>query len=173
MVVKNKKNQSGQALIEFLIFLPFMVILYGIILTIADSINGSINQQKVTRSYFFYRLKNNSQITKPYRVQDGSVFPLSSFTLYGHYFLGWADYVDGGSVPVAPCYKVNLPLFGSNAQDVCSDKYTQSVTQNIRIGTVYGLCGVTFFKGSDQYLAPGPVGPVEAVVSPEGCHIKK
>ena len=49
-------KQQGQALVEFIIFLPFMLMMYTVVITLGDAINGSINQQKATRAYFYYRL---------------------------------------------------------------------------------------------------------------------
>jgi hypothetical protein len=163
------KKEEGQALIEFIIFLPFMVMIYGIVLILGNAINGSINQQKVTRGYFYYRLQNNSYITKP---SAGAERIEGTWTQYGHFFIGWADYLESES-PVAPCYKMVLPLFGQNPLDTCERKYTEPKTQNIRIGTVYGLCGVTYFINNNVIAAgPTPQSGVEGVVNGSGCFIK-
>jgi hypothetical protein len=57
--VKNFKtkflNQEGQAVFELLIFLPFLLFLYTIYYTAGNAINGSINQQKAVRGYFYSR----------------------------------------------------------------------------------------------------------------------
>ena len=44
--MKDSKDNSGQAIFEFLVFVPLLLGLYGIIVNITGSINASINQQK-------------------------------------------------------------------------------------------------------------------------------
>ncbi|MCY4523174.1 MAG: hypothetical protein OXB84_00400, partial [Halobacteriovoraceae bacterium] len=53
-VEKKKIYSKGQALIELLVFFPFLILLIIAMLKLASAINGSINQQKAVRSYFFY-----------------------------------------------------------------------------------------------------------------------
>jgi hypothetical protein len=134
------KNQKGQALIELIIFLPFMFIIYGLITGFANAIFGSINQQKATRAYFYYRVQNNSTIP---RRPDSSV----RWTKYGTYFVGWREkLVD--DVPLHPCYKITIPL-SSPDDDGCDSEYTggdRPSTQFMRVGTVYGFCGATYIR---------------------------
>jgi hypothetical protein len=172
------RSEKGQALVEFIVFLPFMIMLYGIVVIMGNAINGSINQQKVTRGYYFYRLQNNSAITKPFRGEEGGApIPLTAgWRIYGHFFIGWSDYLEGNS-PVAPCYKLTLPLVGSNLTDQCEEPYSQAATQNIRVGTVFGICGVTYFINNNQAI-PGPIGPggngnaISGVLDPSSCLIQ-
>ncbi len=56
------KNQKGQAIFELIIFLPFLIFLYTIYSTTGNAINGSINQQKAVRGYFYGLLRGNSYI---------------------------------------------------------------------------------------------------------------
>jgi hypothetical protein len=133
------KTQSGQALIELIIFLPFIFILYGVVSGFAHSINGSINQQKITRAYFYYRVQNNSYIPKP----DARSLH-TSWRTFGMFFIGWKDHFKDGESPVMPCYKITIPLQGSNGKEQCDEAYTSSATSWIRVGTVYGVCGGTY-----------------------------
>jgi hypothetical protein len=144
MVAKFYKNQSGQALIELIIFLPLMFSLYGIISGFANAINGSINQQKITRSYFYFRVQNNSMIPKP------SVDIALSWSRFGMSFIGWADYLDGDD-PVSPCYQVTIPL-SAETTDSCENEYATTSTQFIRVATVYGVCGATYAKTNNASL---------------------
>ena len=135
------KNQKGQALVEFMLFLPFMLMLYATISSIGNALNGSINQQKITRSYFYYRAQNNSMLPKPYQSN-------SDWKLYGMSINGWLENFSGGGTgdggePLAPCYKFDLPL-GDTADDECEESYASNTTQYIRVGTVYGVCGTTY-----------------------------
>lgn len=140
------KNNSGQALIELIIFLPLMITLYSVIGGFASSINGSINQQKVTRAYFYYRVQNNSTIPGP------KAGPFQSWEQFGMFYIGWKDYFKGGDEsggqPVMPCYKISIP-FKDTPGDNCEDRYSQTRTLWVRVGTVYGVCGAT-------YLSQGP-----------------
>src|SRR5690606_15248645 len=113
------RNDKGQALIELIIFLPLMITLYSVIGGFASSINGSINQQKITRAYFYYRIQNNS--TNP-EIKAG---PIQNWETFGMSYIGWKDYFKGGSdeggLPVMPCYKISIP-FKENPADKCEDR---------------------------------------------------
>ena len=135
-------GQRGQALVEFIIFLPFMLMMYTVVVGLGDAIHGSINQQKATRAYFYYRLQNNPQVSKPQR--SGGDLVNNSWTRFGHLFIGWADYLEN-STPFQPCYRLNLP-FAPAAGDACDQTYSNVTTQFIRVATVYGVCGATFAK---------------------------
>jgi hypothetical protein len=141
------KHQRGQALIELIIFLPFLFILYGVVSGFAHSINGSINQQKITRAYFYYRVQNNSYIPKP----DAEGMHLN-WSTFGMFFIGWKDFFKGQDSPVMPCYKITIPMQGSNGTEQCEDKYTTTTTSWIRVGTVYGVCGGTYGVAQSNVL---------------------
>lgn len=149
------KNERGQALIELIIFLPLMITLYSVIGGFASSINGSINQQKVTRSYFYYRVQNNSTIPGP---KSG---PFQSWNQFGMFYIGWKDYSKGGNdgaiQPVMPCYKISIP-FKENPADKCEDRYSRTKTLWVRVGTVYGVCGATYLKGGETMYFTLPDG---------------
>lgn len=142
--MENNK-EKGQALIELIIFLPFMFIVYGIITGFANAIFGSINQQKVTRSYFYYRVQNNSTIP---RRPDPSV----RWTKYGTYFIGWREKLIDDE-PLYPCYKITIPLADPDDTDGCEGTYTpkgdRPSTQFMRVGTVYGFCGATYVRANN------------------------
>lgn len=161
MTAAKRVGQRGQALVEFIIFLPFMLTMYTLVVMIGDAINGSINQQKATRGYFYYRMQNTSYITRPLR--SGGVPAFTNWNTFGMFFLGWADYLEGGLSPVYPCYKLNLP-FSAAAGDRCEDRYTTPTTQFIRVGTVYGLCGATMSRSTGA-------GPSEFAEQPQGGNV--
>lgn len=136
MAAKKKSDQSGQALIELIIFLPLMFGIYGMIRGFANAINGSINQQKVTRSYYYFRIQNNSMVPRPLMEHA------QSWSKFGMSFVGWADHLDGVS-PIATCYQITIPMTPS-ATDRCQTSYSTETTSHIRVGTAYGICGATF-----------------------------
>lgn len=136
MMDANSSDESGQALIELIIFLPLMFTLYTMISGFAGAINSSINQQKVTRSYFYYRAQNSSSLPKP----DPDVH--RNWNKFGMFFIGWSEYTVNES-PMMPCYQISRVL--PNSGESCSE-YGSDSTAFVRVGTVYGVCGATYAK---------------------------
>jgi hypothetical protein len=162
------RNQKGQALIELIIFLPLMFMFYSMISGFANAINGSINQQKITRSYFYYRLQNNSTIPKP--DPDGVY---KNWSTFGMFFIGWKDYFESEK-PVAPCYQLTTPL-GASSADNCKERYSSPQSLFIRVQTVYGVCGGTYQKvGNSVSLMPDyPGGDYPTLISEASCVISQ
>lgn len=164
------RNKKGQALIELIVFLPLMITLYSVIGGLASSINGSINQQKVTRAYFYYRVQNNSTIPGP-KAGDWS-----TWKKFGMFYIGWKDYFQSGDTPVMPCYKISIP-FKETPADQCPDTYTEAKTLWVRVGTVYGVCGGTyFFQGMSNGVSLAPDYPgtrFEEVTDRSSCLISQ
>jgi len=162
---KINKDQRGQALIELIIFLPLIVTLYSVISGFANSINGSINQQKIARSYYYYRIQNNSTTPSPLSVPS-----FESWSYFSVFFIGWRDYVKGGGSPIMPCYKVSIP-FKDSPNDKCEDSYQNDKSLWVKVGTVYGTCGATFFHSNGKvYYAPDQGGgDFSAVVDQRSC----
>lgn len=164
------ENEQGQSVIEFVIFLPLLLMMYTTTMSIANAINGSLNQQKVTRAYFYYTLQNNSSFPKPYR--DGSAEPYNYWRHFGMQIMGWTEKLVNEE-PVMTCYKFKLPL-GKNKSDACEKAYKEKTTQFIRVGTVYGACGATYKnrQGSIYRLPSGGPFPGAEVSTGESCLIK-
>jgi hypothetical protein len=140
-----KNNEKGQALVELIIFLPLMFMFYSMIAGFAYAIYGSINQQKIARGYFYYKLQNNSYIPKP---EDDKIH--RNWGMFGMYFIGWRDYFDNER-PVAPCYELTIPLKPGET-DKCEEKYTRASSLFIRVMTVYGTCGSTYQRVGNNVL---------------------
>jgi hypothetical protein len=130
------KSKSGQALIEFILFVPFMMTLYSSILTLASSINGSINQQKHLRGYFYARVKHNSTVPVPFNIEF-----LNGIVNVGMVQLGWREKEQNNSA-VAPCYRIKSFL-GNALNEECEEQSGDS-TLLIRVKTVYGICGTNY-----------------------------
>lgn len=165
----NKSNkQNGQALIELIVFLPLMFMIYSLIGGFASAINGSINQQKVTRAYFYYRIQNNSLVPAP----DYPDQIYKSWRQFGMTFIGWKFKFTGSDSPAMPCYKISLPL-SAKAKDSCDEPYSTESSQYIRVGTVYGICGATFANvGAGVVWLPNISGNnYVQVVEPSSCLI--
>lgn len=153
-MMKNS-DERGQALIELIVFLPLIVTLYSVIAGYANSINGSINQQKIARAYFYNRIQNSSTFPGPRLLKStGNSYIYQSWKQFGFFFIGWKDYFTGGEIPVMPCYKVSIP-FKDSPDDKCEQAYSDSKTLWVRVGTVYGVCGATYmYSGNQVYYMP-------------------
>jgi hypothetical protein len=172
MAAKSNKilSQKGQGLVEFLLFLPFMLMMYSVILTISNAMNASINQQKIARGFFYYSVQNNSMMPIPSRKGEE---PSSSWRYFGTQVIGWADSFDGeSSNPIAPCFKLRLPL-GTGEDDACEEGYTDPTTQFIRVSSVYGVCGATMENQNGQRLRYPIAGGANLVVSENACQITR
>lgn len=159
-----KINQSGQALIEFLLFIPFMMMAYSLMLSLGNSINGSINQQKIARSYYFYKIQNNSMA--PQRGDSGN------FQLHGMDYIGWMTQIEGcqdQGKPEACCYQLRLPV-AKKAGDECAEPYTDQSTQFIRVMTVFGVCPTTYTRDGGGYYSREPrTQAMNSLISSSGC----
>ncbi len=174
---KNFFGQRGQALIELIIFLPLIVSLYSVIAGFANSINGSINQQKIARAYFYHRLQNNSTFPGPGQVEE-RVY--QNWRLFSFFFIGWKESFKGGGEeegsPLMSCYKVNVPFRNSptDKTDKCEDSYKEARSLWVRVGTVYGACGETYYYVDNRvYYAPDLKGSnFSVVVDKSSCIIQ-
>lgn len=151
MIMDVKKNQKGQAVLEFMVFLPFILMMYSLTMSLGNSINASINQQKVTRGYFYYRMAGDSTAPQPRRGNEGF---LNNMRVIGMSVRGWMKRLVSNN-PEAPCYKFNL-LLGEDSDDICEEAYSEPSTQFIRVGTVYGICGATYARNQTGFLVPYP-----------------
>jgi hypothetical protein len=144
--INNFLNQKGQALFEMILFLPFLMFLYTIYYSVGNSINGSINQQKAVRGYFYSRVKGNS-----YLVSLSELVKFkeeNSITKVGFNSLGWADQMKNEKNPLAPCFKFSS-LIKNNSTEECngSERDNEHSSKFIRLFTYYGVCGATYTPG--------------------------
>jgi len=149
-LLKNIRDdlKSGQSIVEFMIFLPLIMIIFLMTITISASINGSINQQKSTRGYFHFLTKGNPR--GPF-MQDLAAF-VGRVDMVGVHVVGWHNYGVGVEA-VAPCYSLQS-LITSQASDACEN--TSSISGKnakskfIRPFTVYGVCSALVYKLNNQ-----------------------
>lgn len=142
-------DSRGQAIFEFLMFVGFFLFIFSNYLSIAESINGSINQQKVSRGYFFSRIKGNS-----FAPQSRNVEAQRGVKRIGMAFIGWRE-KSMDEKPFAPCYGLKSMGTGQSSEK-CDDEYSSSdkTTQFIRVKTAFGVCGETY-----EFFDSGGVGP--------------
>ena len=160
------KNENGQAIIEMVIFFPLLALLFMYFLNVTASINGSINQQKITRSYFFARLKNNSLYPFAHDARG------STWSYFGMSFIGWSEKFNNANEPLAPCYSAKVPFFSTD-ETSCTDRYSGNKTNYIRVGTVFGICGATYQLGNGGEYLRGVVKDPSEVASWESCTIQQ
>ena len=158
---------SGQSLFEFLLFTPFFILLLSTMITISGAINGAINQQKITRAYFFHLIKGNSAVP-PLEDLDGA----PSHKTFGHSFvgtfaIGWMEKNQGGNdnKPFATCYKMHDIATVGLTNDNCDVEDNGPSSKFFRIFTVFGVCATSyqaqgngFFQYSHTNLGSGSCG---------------
>lgn len=168
LLKKFLKNEKGQGMIEFFLFLPFMLMMYSICLSLVSSINAAINQQKITRGYFYYKMQNNSLVPGPRR--DG-VQPEASWSQYGMHINIYGEYLKGDN-PMSTCFKFQVPL-GKKEGDSCDQTYTETTTQYIRVATAYGICGATYTSNNGRFdIHPSNGTGETGVISSFACTIE-
>jgi len=139
------EGEKGQAVFELIIFLPLLFLILTLMVTISNSINASINQQKVTRGYFYYGLRGNSLGLN--RMDLNEYQDDYSMTNTGMSVVGWrrSDPEHGVADSYAPCFKFSS-LFTSETtdQDCDTPSVSSGVTPIVRVYTAYGICSETF-----------------------------
>ncbi|MBL7665566.1 MAG: hypothetical protein JNM93_10575 [Bacteriovoracaceae bacterium] len=140
------KNEKGQSLFEFVFFLPVFIICFLVLTGLGSAINGSINQQKITRGYFFIRNKNNSNLPRPVNASA------TTWTKFGMFYVGYKinQFSGTSDQPEAACYKINLPFASTFSDTDCSNPYSTLTTDFVRVYTVFGLCGATYERNGQD-----------------------
>ena len=163
---KKLSSEKGQSIIEMVLFLPLMVMLFIYLINLSGSINGAINQQKVTRSYFYSRLKNNS------------FYPLANdayqtdWSYYGMSFIGWREkFKEGTQEPLMSCFPAKVPFF-PYPENNC-DTYQSTATAYVRVGTVYGMCGSNYRRLTNSSIHRGVYDGPGDVASWAACTIQE
>ena len=139
--LKEKRGDDrGQALFEFIIFLPFLLFFVTVMFTIGNAINGSINQQKAARRYFFYIYKGNSTIPDAGNL---NILAEDGLQKVGAVSVGWRE-KDVGKDSFATCYRL-ATFLGKGDDDDCDKPSLDEGRSNfVRIFTMFGLCGETY-----------------------------
>lgn len=142
MAVKKEilNNQEGQAIFELIVFLPFLVYFVTILITSGNAINGSINQQKATRGYFYYIVKGNSNLPVGLDLQAFAGAGIRSVSVAS---IGWAEKRPADDENYGTCYEFSR-LY-STTDETCDGK-REDPDKSIFIKplTFYGLCSATY-----------------------------
>ena len=165
--IKHKKSEKGHALIELIIFLPIFFGIYSFVSGYANAIFTSINQQKIVRSYFYFRVQNSSMFPVPITI-DGAY---QNWNYFGFFFIGWMDY-DYQNFPIMICHKPDL--FFSKTDEKCHESYNKSSTSWIKVGSVYGVCGASYFQREGKvFLIPDHKSiPINLISDQRSCLIQ-
>ena len=147
MVASLKKSsklldQKGQALFEMILFLPFMLFLVTIYYTCGNAINGSINQQKATRGYFYALVRNNAFLNS---FSDLDELKSGGLNSIGFSAIGWRDH-GVEQEAYAPCFKFSSILNNGSTED-CNGKSPDAAdgsSRYVRVYTFYGVCGASY-----------------------------
>ena len=143
--MQRKRNDSGQALFEFLVFIPLFLILIAMMLVVGNGINNSINQQKLARGYFYYLTQNSPYI--PFRPDAEGLVATSSgeVTRISMDYVGYRASSDGDE-SFSTCLKFPTFLGQANPQDECREPdITDNKAQYLRVFTAYGVCSAHIF----------------------------
>ncbi len=139
--MKKILNQKGQAIFEFLIFIPFLAFLYTIFYTVGNSINGSIAEQKSVRGYFYTLVKGNSYLL---RKQDLADLRSKGIRKAGFFSIAWSEKSDGEN-RYAHCFPF-ASMFKNASDEECNSKVRpmEGSSVYVRLFTAYGVCGAVY-----------------------------
>lgn len=156
MVDKKNKNQKGQSLFEFLVFMPLLVMLMGVFYSFGSSISMSINQQKAVRGYFFHLLKGNS-----YGINFPDLAQLASqgTRKVGMFSIGWRiKDAGGGKNSFGSCFKVSNIFSGNDDEDCYGEaRPVEGSSRFIRAFTAFGICSNSYVEsGGNFYWSEDP-----------------
>jgi hypothetical protein len=139
MGAKNNKkyldNERGQALIEFILLIPIVLLFVWYLVHVNLAINKSIVGQKHVRSQLFLKLLNH---------RSGPMYSEFSQTRRSHFYVGVSDQVvQGDTRPVAPTEMLGVgpnPQLQRNMNDEPGEPAANSPRQRVRVRTVFGIC---------------------------------
>lgn len=139
--VSKNKDPKGQSIFEFIVIMPLLLVFYAVFVSVTGSINGSINQLKVTRGFFYYRLKHDSTFPPRFDLET----PKSQgVTIMGLVSSGWAEKLENGLVPYAPCYRITTFVGELPSDEDCGQPVNGDISTFIKVKTLYGLCGQSY-----------------------------
>jgi hypothetical protein len=155
------QDDRGQSMIEFIVFIPILLIFYSIIMTISGAIHGSINQEKIVRSYYFALIHNDSYLPTAEILRD--YLQNDNVRSAGMFSLGWRIRKEGEE-SIAPCYKLASFTADTTDEQCSPGNKTENKTRYIRVKTAFGLCTTSYvnFSGYFQMANNYPYGASSA-----------
>jgi hypothetical protein len=130
-----RKNEDGQALIEFILLIPIVLMFVWYLVHINLAINKGIVGQKHARSQLFLKLFNH---------RSGPMLADFSQTARSHFYIGVSakPMANNGS-PEAPTEMLGVgpnPQKFKNVNDDPGEPAANSPRQRVRVRTVFGIC---------------------------------
>jgi len=129
------REESGQALIEFILLIPIVLLFVWYLVHINLAINKSIVGQKHVRSQLFLKMFNH---------RSGPMFSEFAQTRRSHFYIGVSGKVVQGEVrPEAPTEMLGVgpnPKLQQDMNDEPGEPAANSSRQRVRVRTVFGIC---------------------------------
>lgn len=144
------KSERGQAIFEFVIFIPFLLIFIATLVTVIGAVNGSINQVKATRNYFYMLANNNSMLPATKLLLE--LKNTKGLGLIGISSVAWRVKAQGES-SLAPCYKIATFVGETPVGEECDARFEESFSTFIKVKTMYGLCATTYDTTGNPRIA--------------------
>ncbi len=130
-----RQKERGQALIEFILLLPIVLMFVWYLVHVSLAINKSIVGQKHTRSQLFLKLFNH---------RSGPIYSEFAQTRRSHFYIGVSDeVVQGEGRPPAPTEMLGVgpsPKLKKGMNDEPGEPTANSARQRVRVRTVFGIC---------------------------------
>lgn len=156
-------NSQGQAIFEFIVFVPFYLYLLTVLMSFGNSINAAINQNKLIRGFFYRDLAGYSF---PPIKRDLEELNKHGIDVVGMAVVGYRDRTDGENA-VAGCVGIQRYIGADGADETCEEPPDgETATRFIRLYTAYGVCGESWSAGSDFY------GRAYGQVSTNSCIVR-
>lgn len=138
-MLKSIKNidldESGQALIEFILLIPIVLMFVWYLVHVNLAINKSIVGQKHARSQLFLKMFNH---------RSGPMFSEFSQSKRSHFYIGVSNKVVAGEVrPEAPTEMLGVgpnPKLQKDMNDEPGEPAVNTQRQRVRVRTVFGIC---------------------------------
>ena len=128
-------SEGGQALIEFIILIPIVLLFVWYLVHVNLAINKSIVGQKHARSQLFLKMFNH---------RSGPMYSEFVQTKRSHFYIGVSSKVmQNDGRPEAPTEILGVgpaPRLFKNINDEPGEPASNSPRQRVRIRTVFGIC---------------------------------
>ncbi|MGZ3705434.1 MAG: TadE/TadG family type IV pilus assembly protein [Bdellovibrionota bacterium] len=133
--MKKRRKEGGQALVEFIILIPIVLMFVWYLVHINLAINKSLVGQKAARSQLFLKLFNH---------RSGPMLAEFIQTHRSHFYVGVSSKVmQNDGRPEAPTEILGVgmnPALFKNVNDDPGEPAGNSPRQRVRVRTIFGIC---------------------------------
>lgn len=158
---RRRKGERGQALVEFLLFIPVLMTLFWFMVQVNMAINTSLVGQKHARALLFTKMFNHrsgpgNSSAHDLDPNDGSLSDLGSVPRSAYFISVARTVVQGtGQTYEAPYVSLGMgvnPTPRTDADDSPGIAEAGTMRQKVRIRTSYGICTHRKFDPSTNRL---------------------